>query len=43
MARVEPNTPAPRFTLPDWTGKLVSLTDFINHKNVLVVFNRGFL
>ncbi len=42
MARVELNTPAPDFTLNDFTGKSVSLADFLNKKNVLVVFNRGF-
>ncbi len=42
MSRVELNTPAPDFTLTDFTGKSVSLADFRNKKNVLVVFNRGF-
>ncbi len=42
MSRVELNTPAPDFTLNDFTGKSVSLADFRNKKNVLVVFNRGF-
>jgi peroxiredoxin len=42
MARVELNIQAPDFTLNDFTGKSVSLADFLNKKNVLVVFNRGF-
>jgi peroxiredoxin len=42
MARVELNIKAPNFTLNDFNGKSVSLSDFISQKNVLVVFNRGF-
>jgi peroxiredoxin len=42
MARVELNTRAPGFTLPDYQGGSVSLSDFAGRKNVLVVFNRGF-
>jgi peroxiredoxin len=42
MARVEFNVQAPDFTLNDFNGKSVSLSDFISKKNVLVVFNRGF-
>ena len=42
MAKVELNTRAPEFTLPDFNGKSVSLSDFADWKNVLVVFNRGF-
>ena len=42
MPRVELNAAAPDFTLPDFNGKTVSLDDFTGHKNVLVVFNRGF-
>ena len=42
MARVELNTYAPLFTLPDFQGNSVSLSNFVNRKNVLVVFNRGF-
>jgi peroxiredoxin len=43
MPRVELNTKAPDFTLNDIHGKSVSLTDYAGKKNVLVVFNRGFL
>jgi peroxiredoxin len=42
MARVQLNIQAPDFTLTDFNGKSVSLADFLNKKNVLVVFNRGF-
>ena len=42
MARVELNTPAPDFTLTDFNGQTVRLSDFENKKNVLLVFNRGF-
>jgi peroxiredoxin len=42
MPRVSLNTPAPDFTLPDYAGKNVSLSDFKNQANVLLVFNRTF-
>jgi len=42
MAKVELNTQAPEFTLLDFKGNSVSLSDFTDRKNVLVVFNRGF-
>jgi len=42
MARVELNVQAPDFTLNDFNGKSVALSDYINKKNVMVVFNRGF-
>jgi peroxiredoxin len=34
--------PAPEFSLPDFSGGLVSLSDLHGRKNVLLVFNRGF-
>jgi mycoredoxin-dependent peroxiredoxin len=43
MPRVSMNTPAPDFTLPDFSGKPVSLSDFRDKKNVLLVFNRTFV
>jgi peroxiredoxin len=42
MPRVELNVQAPDFTLNDFNGKSVSLADYQNKKNVMVVFNRGF-
>ena len=33
---------APEFTLPDFSGKPVSLSDYCGSKNVLLVFNRTF-
>lgn len=40
--RVKLNQPAPDFTLADFNGNEVSLSDFRGKKNVLLVFNRGF-
>ena len=42
MSRVELNQPAPDFTLTDFNGNEVRLSDLLNKKNVLLVFNRGF-
>jgi peroxiredoxin len=42
MPRVSLNQPAPDFSLPDFSGKTVRLTDFYGQKNVLLVFNRTF-
>jgi peroxiredoxin len=33
---------APEFSLPDFSGNLVGLSDYRGRKNVLLVFNRGF-
>ncbi|MBN2043583.1 MAG: redoxin domain-containing protein [Anaerolineales bacterium] len=43
MPKVSINTPAPDFTLPDYTGQPVTLSSYQNRKNVLLVFNRGFM
>ncbi len=43
MTEAEINPPAPDFTLPDFEGHNISLSDFAGRKNVLLVFNRGFL
>jgi peroxiredoxin len=43
MSRIEINTPAPEFELADFNGKLVKLADFRAQKNVILVFNRGFV
>lgn len=42
MPKVEINTPAPDFNLEDYQGNQIHLKDFLG-KNVLLVFNRGFL
>ena len=43
MARVAINTPAPDFELADFNGNTVRLADYRGRKNVLLVFNRGFM
>ena len=42
MAKAEINKPSPDFTLEDYSGNSVTLSDFKGDKNVLLVFNRGF-
>ena len=42
MPRVSLNQNAPEFSLPDFSGSLVSLSDYRGRKNVLLVFNRTF-
>lgn len=42
MPKVEMNSPAPDFTLEDYTGKSVKLSHF-RGQVVLLVFNRGFV
>jgi peroxiredoxin len=42
MSRVELHAPAPDFTLTDFNGRDVRMSDFRGRKNVLLVFNRGF-
>lgn len=41
--KAELNKPAPDFTLPDFEGNKVSLSDFKGKKNIVLVFNRGFM
>ncbi len=43
MSRVSLHQPAPDFSLPDFSGKLFSLSELRNKKNVLLVFNRTFV
>ncbi len=43
MSKVELNVQAPDFMLNDFNGKSVSLSDYKNKKNVMLVFNRGFI
>ncbi len=40
--RVEINTMAPDFSLPDFTGREVSLSDYRTRMHGVLVFNRGF-
>jgi peroxiredoxin len=42
MPRVSLDQPAPEFSLPDFSGSPVGLSDFHGRQNVLLVFNRGF-
>jgi len=42
MPRVSLDQVAPDFSLPDFSGAPVSLSDFRGRKNVLLVFNRTF-
>ena len=42
MAKVKINTPAPDFSLEDFNGQRVQLSDYRNKKIVFLVFNRGF-
>ena len=42
MPRVSLDQVAPDFSLPDFSGTPVGLSDFRGRKNVLLVFNRTF-
>ena len=42
MPKVTPNIRAPDFTLYNFQGEIVRLSDFKSQANVLLVFNRGF-
>jgi peroxiredoxin len=42
MPKVSLNKPAPDFTLNDFRGEPVQLSDFRGRSHVLLVFNRGF-
>ncbi len=41
--KVEVNVAAPEFSLPDFAGNTVKLSDFKGQKNIVLVFNRGFV
>jgi peroxiredoxin len=41
--RVSLNAIAPEFELEDFSGQTVRLSDYRNKKNVVLVFNRGFM
>lgn len=40
--KVSIDQPAPEFTLRDYTGDEISLSDFHSDRHVVLVFNRGF-
>ncbi len=42
MTKVEINKQAPEFTALDFTGNSVSLSNFTDRVNVLLIFNRSF-
>ncbi len=43
MAKIELNAQAPDFVLSSFQGEEIRLSDFIWDKNIILVFNRGFL
>ena len=40
--KVQINTKAPDFSLQDFEGNTVRLSDYQDHKHVVLIFNRGF-
>jgi peroxiredoxin len=40
--KVQINTKAPDFTLQNFKGDAVRLSDYQGHKHVILIFNRGF-
>ncbi len=42
MPQVSLNTSAPDFSLPNFQGEPVNLSDFCGRSHLLLVFNRGF-
>lgn len=43
MPKVALSAPAPDFTLNNFQGEAVRLSDYKGKTNILLVFNRGFL
>ena len=43
MTKIQINKPAPSFSGLDYSGNQIQLLDFLHKKNVLLVFNRGFV
>ena len=43
MAKVQIDAGAPDFSLSDFDGKSVSLSDFKGNRHVVLIFNRGFM
>lgn len=41
-SKIQINSQAPDFSLPDFKGQAVHLSDFKSKQNVVLVFNRGF-
>ena len=41
--KISLDAPAPDFTLDDYTGRPVRLSDYHNRRHVILVFNRGFV
>jgi hypothetical protein len=42
MGRIKLDAPAPDFTLENFRGETVRLSDYRDRSHVLLVFNRGF-
>jgi peroxiredoxin len=42
VSRIALDQPAPDFTLADFEGRPVSLSDYRGKRHVVLVFNRGF-
>lgn len=42
MPKIAISSPAPDFTLTDFRGRVINLSDFLGKSHVLLVFNRGF-
>jgi peroxiredoxin len=43
MPKINIDNQAPDFALKDFNGNLVRLSDYKKRKNVVLVFNRGFM
>lgn len=43
MPKVSSELPAPDFSIADYRGKQFTLAEFQGEKNLLLVFNRGFM
>ncbi len=43
MPKVMLESNSPEFKLEDYQGNLVELSNYRNQKNILLVFNRGFV
>jgi peroxiredoxin len=43
MPKIQVNQPAPDFTLSDFNGQRINLSEFRDKANVLLVLNRGFM